>query len=472
MHLVMMIIFFFVFMVFLLCAAVVWSSSKTPDRNVIFGVTLPPTEQNRPEVKKAEARFGKLCLKWGIILTLTFLPVPVLLEAVPNRIALSAVYLLVWAGISMYCINRPCRVVRRDLMKIKRENGWCFGALHETSVDTKASLLKNHSALPAWLFLPAAVIPAVLLFVVQGPFRTGIIIAAVSSIALKGVFFWCYLVAKRLKTHVWSENSEINVTINCERQRVWSQFWVITAYWDSVACVIGWTLFNLPESGSSLFMAVTILEGFAELVLVVFSNSSLRRFRERVLTVDKVPVLTDDDEYWKDSWFAGMIYCNPNDSSTMVEKRMGSGTTPNLATKKGRAFYYGGMAFAAVVIIGISALLLFSDFSTTTMRIDGASHTVAIDTAFYGTKFDGASVKSVTLLDSIPNSSRTNGSDDGYSAVGHFTVDGYGPSLLYIHENKPPYIVVRLSDKYIFYNEQTREQTETVYRQLKSTVGR
>lgn len=471
MHSAMLVIFSFIFIVFLICAAVIWSSAKTPVRNVIFGVTLPPAEQDRPEVKEAEARFGKLCLKWGLILALTFLPVPVLLETVPDRIALSAVYLLVWAGISMYCINRPCRVVRRALMKIKRENGWYFGALHETSVDTKASLLKNRSALPAWLFLPAAAIPMILLLTAHGPFRVGIIIAAVSSITLKGVFFWCYLVAKRLKTHVWSENSEINVAINCERQRVWSQFWVITAYWDSIACVIGWTLSTLPESGSSWFIAATILSGFAELALVVFSNSALRRFRERILAADEAPVLTDDDEYWKDSWFAGMIYCNPNDSSTMVEKRMGSGTTPNLATKKGRSFCYGMMAFAAVVIVGISALLLSSDFSTTTMRIDIPSHTVSIDTAFYGTKFDEASVKSVTLVDSVPNSFRTNGSDDGYTAVGHFTVDGYGPSLLYIHESKPPYILIQLPGECIFYNEQTRDQTEAVYRRLKAAVG-
>ena len=469
MHSAILVIFCFVFMVFLICAAVVWSSGKTSTNNVIFGVTLPPAEQNDPEVKEAEARFGKLCFKWGLILTLTFLPVPVLLEAVPNRIALSAVYFMAWAVcISMYCINRPCRVVRHDLMKIKRKNGWYCGAMHETAVDTKTSLFKNRSALPAWLFLPAAVIPAVLLFTVRGPFRAGIILAAVSSIILKGVFFWCYLVAKRLKAHVWSENSEINVAINCERQRVWSQFWVITAYWDSIACVIGWTLFTLPESG---FMAVTILAGFAELALVVFSNSSLRRFRERILAADKAPVLTDDDEYWKDSWFAGMIYCNPEDSSAMVEKRMGSGTTPNLATKKGRSFCYGMMAFAAVVIVGISAFLLFSDFSAPTMRIDGASHTVSVDTAFYGTKFNETSVKSVTLVDSVPNSFRTNGSDDGYTAVGHFTVDGYGPSLLYIHENKPPYILIRLPGECIFYSEQTKEQTEAVYRRLKSAVG-
>ena len=472
MHVAILVIFSFIFVTFLICAGVVWNSAKTPDHNGVFGVTLPPEEQNRPEVKKVEARFGKLCLKWGIILTLTFVPVPALLEAVPNRIALSAVYLMAWAVASMYCINRPFRIVRRVLLEIKRKNGWCFGAMHETAVDTKASLLKNRSALPAWLFLPAAVIPAILLLTAHGPFRVGIIIAAFSDIALKGVFFRCYLTAKRLKTKVWSENSEINVAVNCERQRVWSQFWVITAYWDSVACVTGFMLYGLSGSGPYWLTAVLVLSGFAELALIVGTNSAFRRFRERILAADETPVLTDDDDYWKDSWFAGSVYCNPNDSSTMVEKRVGDGTTPNVATKKGWAFCYGGMIFAALLIAGLSAFFLISDFSTTALRIDSASHTVSIDTAFYGTKFPEASIKSVTLIDSIPKSSRTNGSDDGYTAVGHFTVDGYGPSLLYVHENRPPYIVVRLSDKYIFYNEQTREQTEAVYRRLQTTARR
>lgn len=468
MHVAMVIIYSFILVILLICAVVVWNTAKTPGHNVIFGVTLPPAEQNGPDVKETTARFGKLCVKWGIILALTFLPVPALLEAVPDRISLSTVYFLMWAVFSMYCINRPCRIVRRALLEIKRKNGWCFGAMHETVVDTKASLLKNRSALPAWLFLPAAALPVILLFTVRGPFRAGIIIAAVSSIALKGVFFWCYLAAKHLQAKVWSENSEINVAVNCERQRIWSQFWIFTAYWDSVFCVVEWTLYGLPGSGTFWFLAVLILSGFAELALIVLSNSAFRRFREKILATDRAPVLTDDDDYWKDSWFAGEVYCNPNDSSTMVEKRMGSGTTPNLATKKGRWFCYGMTAFAAVLFVGLSIFFLWPDFSSTTMRIDGASRTVSINTPFYGTKFDEASVKSVALVDSIPNSSRTNGSDDGYTAVGHFTVDGYGPSLLYLHENKPPYILIQLPGEYIFYNEQTGEQTEAVYRELKA----
>ncbi len=471
-HPAILIIDFITLITFLLCAVFIWNTAKRPDRNVIFGVTLPPEVRDRPEVKKAEARFGKLCLGWGTVLVLTFLPVPVLLETVPNRISLSVVSLLVWAmGVSVYCINRPFRAVRRELLGIKRQNGWCFGAMHEAAVDTKASLLKNRSALPAWLFLPAAALPGVLLFTARGPLQTATMLAAFSGMGLTAVFFCCHRAAKHLKTRVWSENSEVNVAVNCERQRIWSQFWIITAYWNGIACVAGWTLFALPGSGPYWIAAVSIFAGFAEFALVVLSNSSFRRFRERLLAADGAPVLTDDDDYWKDSWFAGEIYCNPNDESAMVEKRTGSGTTPNVATKKGRAFSLGTLAFCGALAAVISAFLLLSDFSTPALRIDGASRTVSINTAFYGTTFGEASIRSVALVGSIPNRFRTNGSDDGYSAVGQFTVDGYGPSLLYIHEKEAPYILIRLPDKYVFYNEKTKERTEAVYRELKAAAG-
>lgn len=473
MHPAILVLYCLVFLVFLFCAVTVWKSAKTPAQSIIFGVTIPPSEQNASEVKAVTARFPKLCLKWGIIFLLTFLPAPVLLEIFPDRIAFSSACFMVWAiVISMYCINRPFRLVRCALLGVKRKNGWHFGALHETAVDTKTSLLKNRSVLPAWLFLPAAALPAILFFSEHGPFETGVVISACLSMFLTVLFYVCYRAAKNLRARVWSEDSKINLAINCERQRVWSQFWMITAYWNSISCVAAWTLLNLPERGTYGVAAVSILTGFAELALITVTDTAFRSFRKKLLSADKTPVVADDDDYWKDSWFAGLVYCNPNDTSTMVEKRVGTGTTMNIATKKGRLLCFGGMAVAAVLVVGLSAFLLLSDFSVPTMQIDSASRTVSVDTAFYGTKFDEASVKSVTLVDSIPNSSRTNGSDDGYTAVGHFTVDGYGPSLLYVHENNPPYLVIRLADKYIFYNEKTGGQTKAVYQKLIAAVGK
>lgn len=314
MHFAIMAIYLCIFLVFLLCAAGVWHAAKAPGGDVAFGVTLPPAERDSPEVKREEKRFQKLCHKWGAILTLTFLPVPLLLTAVPDRVALSAVYLMVWAVVvAMYCVNRPVIIVFRSLRELKRK---------------KAS------------------------------------------------------------------------------------------------------------------------------------------------EIDRMLLPADDDDYWKESWFAGLAYCNPNDSSVLVEKRFGSGMTMNVATKKGKAFCYGGMAFAVVLIAVLSVFLLVSDFSATGLRVDPASHTVSIDAAFYGTKFSAASIQSVAIVDSIPKTFRTNGSDDGYTATGHFTVDGYGPSLLYVHENRPPYLVIRLPDKYVFYNEATKERTEAVYRELKAASGR
>lgn len=468
MHVTLIVIFSFIYIVFLVCAIATWNTVKTPNQNVLLGVTLPAWALDEPEVKQAKTRFPRLCLKWGMILTLTFLPIPILLIMLPNRIAVTAVYLMVWAvGFAMYCINRPYRVVRRYLLDVKREKGWHCGPVREVTVDTRASLLKNRSAMPAWLFLPAVILPAILFFTANEKLKSAVIIAVVTSIGLKGLFFWCYQTAKRLKTKVWSENSEINVAVNGERQRIWTQFWVVTAYWDSVSCVVEWTLFGLPESGINWFMVVIILSGFAELALIVFSNASVRRVQKNLEAINRKPILADDDDYWKDSWFAGAVYCNPDDHSTTVEKRLGIGTTMNLATPKGKAFCYGMLIFVVVLIAGLSGFLLMADFSSTALRIDSASHTVSIDTFLYGTKFDESSVKSVTLVNSIPKSFRTNGSDDGYSAIGHFDVDGYGPSLLYLHENQPPYLVIRLSDGYVFYNEPTKEQTMTVYEKLK-----
>ena len=54
---------------------------------------------------------------------------------------------------------------------------------------------------------------------------------------------------------------------------------------------------------------------------------------------------------------------------------------------------------------------------------------------------------------------------------GFLDVDRRRGAVVNPPRNKPPYLLIHLPDKYIFYNERTGEETQAVYRRLRRAAG-
>lgn len=181
---------------------------------------------------------------------------------------------------------------------------------------------------------------------------------------------------------------------------------------------------------------------------------------------DKVtgePILVDDDDYWKD----GIWYNNPGDSSTEVEKRIGIGNTINLAATSGKWLVYGLTAFTIVIVISVSAFILLSDIITPDLEISD-SQTIKISAFGDSTSFSVSDIQNVTLINDLPKGYKVNGAATSVYARGNFKLEGYGRTKVYIFTNNPPYIVIKLKNSYIFYNEKDKNKTLDIYNQLHS----
>ncbi len=174
----------------------------------------------------------------------------------------------------------------------------------------------------------------------------------------------------------------------------------------------------------------------------------------------------DDDEYWAN----GFTYHNPNDRRLFVEKRVGIGLTVNTGTLGGKIIMGCILALFAAVVLGVSFMVIVSEFTAPTLTITPDRH-VKIDYLFYPYDFAVADIEQLALVDEVPSGVKTNGEATDQSARGDFRLDGLGKSRLYIFKNNPPYIQIKLADVYIFYNEKDPVLTRRLFEQLQELSG-
>lgn len=204
--------------------------------------------------------------------------------------------------------------------------------------------------------------------------------------------------------------------------------------------------------------------GLVPATLVLYVYYKIAHLEQETLELDSKTVYTDDDEYWSN----GITYHNPDDKTVFVPKRVGIGTTVNTATTAGKWFIWGTVPLVAVIVIGVSFLLISSELNTPVLTVT-PERKVEINYPMYSFDFNVDDIEQISLVDNIPSGVKTNGEGTSKVARGHFKLKELGKARMYIFKS-PPYIQIQLKDSYVFYNEQEPEQTKRVFEQLRKEV--
>lgn len=185
---------------------------------------------------------------------------------------------------------------------------------------------------------------------------------------------------------------------------------------------------------------------------------------DKLVKNTKEPIYVDDDEYWINGY-----YYNPNDKRTTVEKRVGVGTTANLATKSGKLTIYGSFAFILIILTAMFVVFIQMDFVTFQMVI--GDQTVRIDAPMYGYEFDNSKIQEVNLAYTLPEGgTRTNGAATESYLLGNFRYDTYGKTKMFVYRQYPPYLVIKLTDRTVLFNSQSEEETLLLYEELSDII--
>lgn len=314
----------------------------------------------------------------------------------------------------------------------------------------------------------------------------GMILGLVSvGVALLFLVMHIWIVENR--NIVYSQDSEVNVSVNRLVKRYWSLALISASACNSLAWIyFVWRIWKKDWLENSDYVVYMGLQMLGAAVFLYFIYGIQQKKRE-ILEADPESIYVDDDEFWKDGY-----YNNPSDRRLLVPGRISSASyTFNMGRTAGRIIY-GGILLALVISMGWAAMEMISML---TMKVTFMARTeygivdvaelqsaVTADSeeatsgeyvlrfaaADYSCEFTISEISSVQLLEELPNDrfSKINGGATERYNVGHFKGKATGKIMMFLWEGYSPVLEIVLPDKTVFANSKEPGEVELWYEYL------
>jgi uncharacterized membrane protein len=433
------------------------------NKGMLFAVTLPADVIEHSDLKSIQAGFNKQLLQASWCMAVLLVPF-VLLH---DWSAYQVIYFFVWISGFFVVMSIPFRHAFRSTLALKRENDWFVGKKRVIQGDLRVAHLKNQRAASLWLFtIPFAIAIGMMLWALKEDVQLLGISAGGSVVTV--IFLLISIYARQKKAKVYSENSEVNVSLNQVNRRIMTYLWLFLAIVINIHFLFIYLLFiNEQASMSGVWLTISLLFTVIPIGMILYAHRKFNVLEQEVMEQDGKPIYSDDDEYWSN----GFTYHNPQDKSIFVTKRVGVGETVNTGTLVGKIIVWGTMGLTALLIIGTSFMLIRAENTSPILTVTPEKQ-IKIEYPMYSLDFNITDIEQIMLVDNVPSSIKTNGEATNKYARGHFRSKELGKTRLYIYKNNPPYIQIKLKDVYIFYNEKDGAQTDKVFRELQSQIGK
>ncbi len=371
---------------------------SAPKKGLYFGVKLTGEQVKAPEVEAIVKKYNKQMI-WNLVILL-LLPIPMLF--VP-WFSIFFVLWEIWFMYSLVAFFVPFWCANVKLKRLKEEKGWKEEAEATIYVELKEAgrvrKVKWYHFLPQCLMGVVCFLAAFNLCITE---KKALVGAMLGSFAALTFLFWMAAVwMDGLKTQVISNNSDINLNYNRAKKNLWKNFWIICS-WIHVVYMGVLAFAWKEEQGIDItFWTATIIYTigtFLMLVWLIAKKASLDKKYE-----EHMNLIEDDNE---DNWLGGMIYYNPKDKHTMVEKRFGVGNTVNMARPSAKIM--AGILlilFLQMPVVGIWCVLL--EFTPIQLRVE--NNQLIASQMKEEIVIPLFSIKDVEVLTELPAMSRNHG---------------------------------------------------------------
>ena len=429
-----------------------------PNRNILLCVTLPVGCHDHPEVLSVLKAYKRATQWFFLALALLFLPVFLL----PDSISVVFSFYFLWIGLTLIGNTVLLGRYNKRLLVLKEDKGWKTGEERIVRVDTEVVRVKDKMPVSKLWYIPSFLIGALPLFmaILRGDETDSGWLIGISVISINLIFLICHYFSARERTYTVCSDTQINLAYNRVSRRLWSMCWVILSLIESTLMTVLSLFLNREESSELIITLLAGLSSLISLVVVMYVYSKIRKTRNALLSSIETPIYTDEDRYWVYGF-----YNNPNDKHVFVEKRVGYGFTLNMASLSGKLIT---IVFPLVLIGGLIVFMSILDNVQFGLTFEG--NTVNMQAPFYSYSFQIDEIQEITIMDTLPGGTRTNGAATSQYSLGNFKLKGYGASKLYVYNENPPYIFIKLSDLYIVVNGRTEAQSQEYLKLLNELV--
>lgn len=426
-------------------------SSARRQKGLLFGVTVPEAALDLPEVQAIIRRF-----KWETdLLALAMVLVYIPLFFLRSMWVLFSLWIvLFYAAITVPYL--PYFKARKQMKQIKKEQGWAVTPpLRLRVVDTNASQAALPKPIGLWTLVPPLVLSLVPVFL---PGRT----AAARGVAISDalVIVVCWAAGRwtfRRKGEMVMADTALNQTLQRVRRAAWDRFWRFML-WGCAG--LNFLMGTVQNAGIAVFGSIAFL-----ILLMggtLWMELRLRRTQERL--TKGAAALADED----DVWLLGSLYYNPADTRVMVAKRLGLGSTINLATPIGK----WTLAVLIVIIVGtlfIGPAMGAADSIPTELEITGstlvASHGKSEKYTISTDRITDAQLRSA-----LPECSRTAGTGLDHYLEGDFYVTGEGQAYFCLDPTAAVFLRVEADGIVYWFTGDSAEETCAIAAQLEKNL--
>ena len=410
-------------------------------KNIAVGVTIPFEGRQHPDVFARLERFKKEELYVCIALILLGIP------GIFVEFSLSFTIWFVWMTACIIVPYIPYILCNRDLKRIKVEKGWKQPSAADTVTVDLGALPEQNWRSP-WVF-----VPALILSILPLAFDRDFAIMYCIDTTLIGCFWLSYRYLFRNKAEIVDDNTTVTAALTRIRRNQWGKLWLLCAY-AMAAC--NWLAYLTEYSPTAMTVGIVVF-------MAVLLGASMhiefqtRRLQEKLTADSGKGFYVDDD----DKWPYGLFYYNPNDDRLVINDRVGTNSSVNLAKPAGKLLY----GFVALLILTLPLWgLMFgnnnitTDISTDSIFIKGGMHEYTI-------KADD--VTNVQLLEELPAIARTAGTNLPEFYGGNFTSREHGKLKVCLDPTSPPFVLVETKDRTYLLGTKDENQTNAIYEALK-----
>jgi len=201
----------------------------------------------------------------------------------------------------------------------------------------------------------------------------------------------------------------------------------------------------------------------------VKGNKAIKELRRKYLDDD--PSVYTNRSYYdsleEDHWIWGMFYYNPKDPRVWVDKRLGIGTTTNIATKPGKIC----CIIAVLALIWIPFMcgwMILEDF--TPMHLSMKEDTLVCSHVKDSYKIPIDQIKEVQIMDTLPEDRvKRNGTATDYMEKGKFACDEYGVIYEFLRSENSFYLLIKTSERTYIINGFDDNETMEIYQAITET---
>ncbi len=419
-----------------------------------FGIRMKPEWQNDTAVRRADETYRRRLKKLTVILAI----LPLTTFFIPYFSVSFSIWTL-WITAICFAPAFPFARGYREIRSIKQQKDWQNQnrgySFTEIRNAGQVRCAKSAEFLPPVLLGAAIAVYSLYRAAAQGRIEAGLLTA--SFAALTGFLYAVAIWTDRQKTEVICSDSEINLNYSRARKHIWKNMWLAavwlnTAFTALLAVVLTW------DDNISYILWSCIIYTVASLLLSFGVLKKMKEVSRRYSPLKESP-LEDDDSHW----LLGMFYYNSNDRHVLVSKRVGIGTTLNLATPFGMGFTVFGCL--CLLIIPVSCVwMIMEEFTPIRLSVENGLLTAEHIRVEYEIPLSG--IEEITLTGETPRWSRQNGTGMENLNKGTFHIRNVGNCEVLLNPQNQLFLRIETEDETYYMSSADDAETRKIYGQI------